>query len=171
MGHSESVILNMPNVRCSWLNSKVGPVGVKTYTLHKWYLHHSAFNLIVYYLTVSLFAKILCSEFLKKLYSCLLYFLYWVVKLTIFSLQSFQMTLYIIVMKIGILVGLVMVNDLNVWPYEWDIWIHCSVSFFISSSFGTQILFWYLSNQSAVIYKPNSSLIFSFKRVVSSSYS
>jgi hypothetical protein len=38
----------VPNVRRSQLNSESGPMEVKTYTLHKLFMHHPAFNLVGY---------------------------------------------------------------------------------------------------------------------------
>jgi len=74
-GYSPREVTNPSALSCddkmrrSRLNSGGGPVEVKTYTLHKLFMHHYAFDLIVCHLTVSLLVKLfkLYLEFLKNI--------------------------------------------------------------------------------------------------------
>jgi len=77
------------NVRRSRLNSGGGPVEVKTYTLHKWFMHHSVFDLIVCHLTDSLLAKLFELFFLEFLKNIILLF----VVLSLLSCQTHQFSL------------------------------------------------------------------------------
>ncbi len=45
---------------------------------------------------------------------------YCVIKLTLFPLTFFQMTVFSIVLKGGVSVGLLVVKDPQIWPLEWD---------------------------------------------------
>jgi hypothetical protein len=52
---------------------------------------------------------------------------YCVIKLTLFPLTFFQMTVFIIVLRGGVPVGLLVVKDPQIWPLEWDTWTYCII--------------------------------------------
>jgi hypothetical protein len=37
------------------------------------------------------------------------------------------MALFIIVVRTGVPVGLLVIKDPYIWPYEWDSWTHCDM--------------------------------------------
>ena len=52
---------------------------------------------------------------------------YWVVKLTSSPFNFFQMALFIIVLRMGVPVGLLVIKESVIWPYDWDTWTYCFV--------------------------------------------
>jgi hypothetical protein len=92
---------------------------VKTYTLHKLFLHHPTFDLVVYkcYFILKYYFE-LYLEFLKNITFLLVVLSLLSCQTHPFPFHIFQMAVYIIVMRGGAPVGLLIVIDPYIWPYE-----------------------------------------------------
>jgi hypothetical protein len=118
--------LDEPNVHRSWLKCGSGPVVDKTYTLWMLFIYvHCLLMLLSLYVDSKNFKISNCDIFIPP-YILLCYLL---------SCQThpfplnifFQMAVYIIVLRDGVPVGLLMVRDPRIWPFEWETWTYCII--------------------------------------------